>query len=133
MSRRPPRWTWFLVSSVLLGAFVFMHGFDGHTVDSAMSRSAPAAPATAEHAVEHSHGDPASTEHGGCPDCLAGHVMVACVAILSSVVAFGFLRRLLARVGFVADGKPAPERVRRIVEMARPPDPAWVRLSVMRC
>ncbi|KAA0235734.1 MAG: hypothetical protein EDR02_03095 [Actinobacteria bacterium] len=59
-------------------------------------------------------------------------MIAACVAIITAIGGIGLFRRLLAD-GIAAPATAVAERVLALVEPARPPDPAWVRLSVMRC
>jgi hypothetical protein len=128
MSTRLPRWTWMLVLPVVVGALLVMHGLDapaGHTPHGG-------SPMSAGVIEEHPHDESAPAGHGHCVDCLVAHVMAACVAILTAIGGLGLVRRLL--YGSVAAAVAATAgRVRSLVELARPPDPAWVRLSVMRC
>ena len=130
MPVRLPRWTWVLVLPMLVGALLLMHGLDARAGES--HASGPAA-ATAGADAEHHHDRSAPSEHGAhCADCMAGHVMVACVAIITAVGVIRAARRLLAR-GRSVSAVAVIDRVRGLVELARPPDPPWVRLSVMRC
>ena len=59
--------------------------------------------------------------------------MAACVAIITAIGGVGLLRRLLSGGSLVGSAVAATHRVRCLVDRARPPDPAWIRLSVMRC
>lgn len=127
MPTRLPRWTWLLVLPLLVGALLLMHGLDAHAGDS----HAPEAAASEMAVADHLHDEPAPAEHGHCAECLAGHVMAACVAIISAIGGIGLARRLLSRGHLVAPVVAAVTGVRGLVEFARPPDPAWVRLSVM--
>lgn len=129
MSTRLPRWTWLLVLPMLVGALLLMHGLD--TQVGAMH--SPEVAATELVVPDHPHGDSVPAEHGHCAECLAGHVMAACVAIVTAIGSIGLARRLLRQASFVAPVVAAADRVRGLVELPRPPDPAWVRLSVMRC
>ncbi len=130
MPVRLPRWTWVLVLPMLVGALLLMHGLDARAGES--HASGPAA-ATAGAGAEHHHDRSAPSEHGThCADCMAGHVMVACVAIITAVGVIRAARRLLAG-GRPVSAVAVVDRVRSLVELARPPDPPWVRLSVMRC
>lgn len=129
MPTRLPRWTWLLVLPMLVGALLLMHGLDAQAGDSHHS------PASASASVvhEHPHDALSPADHGHCADCLAGHVMAVCVAVITAIGGFGLVRRLLARASMAAPAVVMAGRVRGLVELARPPDPAWVRLSVMRC
>lgn len=122
---RPLRWTGLLVLPLLVGALLLMHGLEARV----HSEPLPAAAAKAGHgeaAAADSHGD----EH--CPTCAAGHLMVACVGIITAVAGLVVLRRPLARadLALVATASTGRRAVHRVL---RPPEPAWVRLSVMRC
>jgi hypothetical protein len=106
-----------------------MHGLDAHAGDAhAMDEAAPTAAM-----VEHEHDGSTPDQHAHCIDCLVGHVMAACVAIITTIGGIGLARRLLARAGVPAAPAVLAARLRGLLEVARPPDPAWVRLSVMRC
>ena len=129
MSTRLPRWTWLLVLPTLVGALLLMHGLDAPLGDSHHS-SASAGAGVVE---EHPHDAVASADHGHCADCLAGHVMVACVAITTAIGGLGLGRRFLTRRSLAAPAAAVAGWVRGLVELARPPDPPWARLSVMRC
>ena len=129
MPTRLPRWTWLLVLPMLVGALLLMHGLDaqaGETHHSGTSASAGVV-------EEHPHDVLTPADHGPCVDCLAGHVMAACVAIITAIGGLGLGRRLLTPGSLAAPAAAVAGRVRGLVELARPPDPAWVRLSVMRC
>jgi hypothetical protein len=129
MPARAPRWTWLLVLPMLVGALLLMHGLDARAGDAHQ----PDAHAPAVVVDEHSHGESVPAEHWHCVDCLAGHVMAACVAIITVIGGVGLVRRRLARGSLAAPASALADRVRGLVDLARPPDPAWVRLSVMRC
>jgi hypothetical protein len=129
MPTRLPRWTWSLVLLTLVGALLLMHGVDAQAGDSrAEGTSVPSAGVE-----EHPHDESTPADHGHCVDCLAGHVMAACVAIIAAVGGIGLVRRIMTRGSLAASATAVADRVRGLVELARPPDPAWVRLSVMRC
>lgn len=129
MPTRLPRWTWLLVLPMLVGALLLMHGLDAQAGESHHSATA----ASVSVVEAHPHDVSAPAEHGHCVDCLAGHVMAACVAIITAIGGIGLTRRLLTRGALAAPAAAVTDRVRCLVELARPPDPAWVRLSVMRC
>ena len=129
MPTRFPRWAWLLVLPMLVGALLLMHGLDAHGGDAHPAEPAAAASVVAEHPRDAS----APGEHGHCIDCLAGHVMAACVAIITAIGGIGLARRILARSRVAVPVAEVVGRMRGLVELARPPDPAWVRLSVMRC
>ncbi len=128
MPVRLPRWTWLVVLATLVGGLLWMHGLDAQAGD-----AHPGAPAAASVVTEHSHHASTPADHGHCLDCTAGHVMVVCVAILTALGGIAFARRLVARARPAALVAAGAGRLRGLVELARPPDPAWVRLSVMRC
>ena len=73
------------------------------------------------------------SEDGHCLDCLAGHVMAACMAIITTIVGIGLARRRLGGGLITALAATLERAASGLVESQRPPDPAWVRLSVMRC
>lgn len=126
---RLPRWTWMLVLPLLAGALLLMHGLDSHAGD-----AHPVGDSSAPSVVQvHSHDESTPGEHEHCLDCWAGHVVAACVAIITAVGGIGLGRRLLARISLAILATALAGRVRGVAELARPPDPAWVRLSVMRC
>lgn len=123
---RLPRWTALLVLPLLAGALLLMHGLDAGTTASGLHGAAAAAPT-------HSHQGEAPTEHhdAGCDGCAVGHVMAACVAIMATVVGVRLARRAAGvRVSTLVD---FATRIRAARQLLRPPDPAWVRLAVMRC
>jgi hypothetical protein len=117
-----PRWAIVVAVPLLAGAVLLMHGVDvaAHALPTAASTGAP----------HHDH-------HSGdeqCDSCPSAHpLVIACVAV---AVTIAVVRR--ARLG---DGSPptrlgvalTEEARHRVVAVARPPDPAWVCLGVMRC
>ncbi len=118
-----------------LGLLV-MHGLDpsAHPVES-VGVSAAAGPHADPVHDDHGHADPVHDDQG-CPDCAAhGHLVAVCVAVLATVVGVGAYRLLRGGWRTPHIGPPAL----RIVAVglratrARAPDPAWVRLGVMRC
>ena len=129
MPTRLRRWTWSLVLLTLVGAVLLMHGLDAQAGDShAAGTSVPSA------GVEvHAHDESTPADHGHCVDCLAGHVMAVCVAIIIAVGGVGLVRHTMTRGNLAAPAAAVADRMRGLIELARPPDPAWVRLSVMRC
>lgn len=129
MPTRLPRWTCLLVLPMLVGALLLMHGLDAQV--GATHHSATAASAGVVAAHPHDVLTPA--DHGHCADCLAGHVMAACVVIITAIGGLGLGRLLLTWRSLTAPAAVVAGRVRALVELARPPDAAWVRLSVMRC
>ena len=124
---RLPRWTALLVLSLLAGAVLLMHGLDASATPTGHA-GASVLPAV------HSHeGDtPSAHQEAGCDGCAVGHVVAACVAIVATVVGLRLARRPVgARVTTLVD--TATGRIRAAGRLPRPPDPAWVRLAVMRC
>ena len=124
---RLPRWTALLVLPLLAGALLLMHGLDaGATTDGLHGASATA--------TTHSHQGEATAEHHdpGCDGCAVGHVMAACLAIVVTVVGLGLARRAVG-VGVSTVVDSATGGIRAARQLVRPPDPAWVRLAVMRC
>ena len=124
---RLPRWTALLVLPLLAGALLLMHGLDAGATTNGLHAAAAAAPT-------HSHQDEAPTEHrdAGCDGCAVGHVLAACVAIMATVVGLRLARRAAGvSVSTLVDFATARTRAAR--QVLRPPDPAWVRLAVMRC
>ncbi len=129
MPSRLPRWTWLLVLPMLVGALLLMHGLDAQAGESHHSATA----ASASVVEVHLHAESAPSEHEHCVDCLAGHVVAACVAIITAIGGIGLTRCLLTRGILASPAAAVTDQVRGLLELARPPDPAWVRLSVMRC
>jgi hypothetical protein len=124
---RLPRWTALLVLPLLAGALLLMHGLDAGASTSGLPAAAAAAPTHAHHGET-----PAEHHDAGCDGCEIGHVMAACVAIVATVVGLRLARRAMGpRVATRAAA--APGLVRAARELLRPPEPAWVRLAVMRC
>jgi hypothetical protein len=124
---RLPRWTAVLVLPLLAGALLLMHGLDaGATTNEPHGASAVA--------LDHTHqgGAPAEHHDAGCDGCVVGHVMAACVAIVATVVGLRLARRAAGvRVSTLVGS--ANGCIRAVRELLRPPEPAWVRLAVMRC
>ena len=123
-----PRWAWMLVLPLLVGALLLMHGLDAHVGDAPSGTSS-----SASVMGEHPHDGTTPTEDGHCADCAAGHVMAACVAIITAIGGLGLVRRFLTRGSLTALASALVSQVRHLVGLAHPPDPVWVRLSVMRC
>jgi hypothetical protein len=124
---RLPRWTALLVLPLLAGALLLMHGLDaGATTNGLHGASA----AVSTHAHE---GDtPAEHHDAGCEGCAVGHVMAACVAIVATAVGLRLARHATG-TRLSALTLSAVSRIRAARQVLRPPDPAWVRLAVMRC
>lgn len=131
MAVRLPRWAWFLVLPLLVGGLLFMHGLDAHSRVS----HAPGDMATPATAIddEHFHDESTPAGDGHCVECLAGHVAAVCVAIITTIAGVGMIRRLLAGGALVALAATVARCFRGPLGLDRPPDAAWVRLSVMRC
>lgn len=123
-----PRWTWLILLPMLVGALLLMHGLDGQASDSHRSEAA----ASSSVVPGHSHDESPPGNHGHCVDCLAGHVIAACVAIFAAIGGLGLVRRFPTSGSPAAPARAVAGRVRGLVELARPPDPVWLRLSVMR-
>lgn len=121
-SPRRSTWVALLALPVLVGAVLLMHGLDAGTHTTAA--------ASAAEASGHDH------DRAGCESCPGTHhVLAACVAVAATVATLRLARRTRCRFA-VAGCSFAMQVCRagsRLVEVARPPDPAWVRLSVMRC
>lgn len=126
-SLRLPRWTALLVLPLLVGALLLMHGLDAGATTNGLHGAWAAATENAHHAET-----PAEHHDAGCEGCAAGYVMAACVAIVTTVVGLRLARRVtgtrLSTLVVFALG-----RIRATRQLLRPPDPAWVRLAVMRC
>ena len=85
------------------------------------------------HAADgHRHAD-GRDDDAHCATCTAGHVMVACLAIAASAIIVVLARRILGRTGSGPLDGATGTWLRRLAQPLRPPDPAWVRLAVMRC
>lgn len=125
MPVRLPRWTWWIALPMLVGSLLLMHGLGTHGGDAHPSGTSAASPS----AEGHGHGRSTSGDDG-CVEC---QVMVSCVAIVTAIGGMGLVRRLMARVDPAFPATCAAGRPRTSGGMARPPDPAWVQLSVMRC
>ena len=131
MSAPMHRCTWLLVLPLLVGALLLMHGLDAHASE---GDGGPAAAVSASTAAVHPHEDPAPAgDDHHCDGCLAGHVMAACVAVITTIAAIGLSRRLLSQGWLAAPVAAAADHAHGLVELLRPPDPVWVRLAVMRC
>lgn len=124
---RLPRWTTLMVLPLLVGAFLLMHGLDARASTNGVAEAAAAAPGHVEQ-------DGQSENHGAehCGGCAVGHVMAACVAIIATVVGVRLARRPL-RTLITTLVVAATQWARATREVLRPPEPAWVRLAVMRC
>lgn len=125
--RRLPRWTTLLVLPLLVGAFLLMHGLDARVGTTGVAEAAAPAPGHVEQNGQ-------SANHGAehCGGCAVGHVMAACVAIIATVVGVRLARRRLGTLlTTLVDGTNDWAPATRVV--LRPPESAWVHLTVMRC
>lgn len=114
-----------MILPTLVGALLLMHGLD---VQVGRSHAALSGAAGVVH--EHPAGEDGPEENEHCAECVAGHLLSVCLAVLTAVAA-GWL---LGRPG------PGPVAVAAATPLARwagrslgPPGPGWIRLSVMRC
>lgn len=118
---RLPRWAALFAVPLLAGAVLVMHGASADTAHAG-------APAHEAHSAAAHHDDDAD-----CTSCVVSHLLVACVAVIAMGTAVSAARRHLSgrlRVGRTVVA-PSLRRVRDV--LLRPPEPAWVRLTVMRC
>ena len=124
---RFPRWTAALLVPLLAGALLLVHGLDAGATTSGSHGAVAGAP-------EHTHhGDTPSEHHDvDCDSCAVDHVMAACVAIVATVVRLRLARRAV-RVRVSTLVALAVGGIRAARQLLRPPEPAWVRLAVMRC
>lgn len=135
MLSRESRWGALVLLPLLAGALLVMHGLDTGVAGGQVATEHVAT--TDSHTDSDSHPD--GDRHGsasdhGCAGCAAAHMMVACVAVLAATAAGYQLARCIG-------GHPRPvnaahalvRAARGIGDLLRPPDPAWVRLAVMRC
>jgi hypothetical protein len=115
-----------VVLPVLFGGFLLMHGVEASSTGGGHVAVAVVEPHTEEPASEDHH-------HGAdCADCW-GHALAACVAVIVGLVSLRLVRRW-ATTGSLAVLLPASVRLlRERWEQWHPPEPAWVRLAVMRC
>lgn len=128
-------WAWVLALALLIGAVLLMHGLAMVTGEDHGATATQAVSGTDVHAA----GEPgahleatSSSEDGNCLECVVGHVMAACMAVLTVIAGVGLLRRRLF-VGRMTVLAAVCDWTGTLVESARSPDPPWVRLSVMRC
>ena len=107
---------------MLVLALLFMHGLSAR----------PDAAGSSHGATSHEH-EATPGHHDDCPDCLH-HLLTSCVAVLTALAAWQLTSRFAGRSPL--GGGPAPTHgasVGRTLPLGRPPDPAWIRLGVMRC
>ena len=77
-----------MVLPTLVGALLLMHGLDARAGDHHPETTSASAPVV----DTHPHDESTPAEHGHCVDCLAGHVMAACVAIITAIGGVGLVR-----------------------------------------
>ena len=115
---------------IVAGGLLLMHGLDTHG-----SQMRPAGVGEVSAVDGHGgHGtDHLDGESSHCDGCMAGAVMAACVAVITGFVSLSLVRGVLGARRSTPTLPSALARLRRAVDVCRPPDPAWIRLSVMRC
>ena len=115
---------------IVAGGLLLMHGLDTHG-----SQMQPVA--TGEVSAVDVHGGHGLDHHDGegshCEGCMAGAVMAACVAVITVFASWSLIRRVLGASRSTALLTSGLDRVRRTVDVFKPPGPVWIRLSVMRC
>lgn len=115
---------------LVAGGLLLMHGLDTH--GSQMQRAA-----TGEMSAVDGHGGHGLDHHDDdgshCDGCMAGAVMAACVAVITVFAPWSLTRRVLGASRSTPLLISGGDRVRRAVDVFRPPGPVWIRLSVMRC
>lgn len=115
---------------MVAGGLLLMHGLDTH--GSQMQRAATgemsAVDGNGGHGLDHHDG-----EGSHCEGCMAGAVMAACVAVITVFASWSLTRRVLGASRSTPLLISGGDRVRRAVDVFRPPGPVWIRLSVMRC
>ena len=122
-----------LALPLLIGGLLLMHGLEA-SVDGGGHAGHGEQLAGSGHDADAHHGAPASHHEGAhCSDCWA-HALAACLAV---VVALVTVRRLAGGWSATAVSSvplllAATRGYRERWELWRPPEPAWVRLSVMR-
>lgn len=123
------RWAAVLALPALAGALLVMHGLDVASAEVGVHGSATA---SAAHSDGHTGGDERGPAR--CDGCHVRHAVAACVAVLGTLVTLRLAGRVV-RVRASSLGRPTcPGRRQRVLrEVLRPPEPAWVRLAVMRC
>ena len=115
-----------LALALLIGGLLLMHGLEASVAGGHGSHGSEAA---ALHADDTHHAPSDAAAH--CPDCWS-HALAACLAVLAGLVTLHVARRRL-RAGTGVVLPLALARARERWELWRPPEPAWVRLAVMRC
>jgi hypothetical protein len=125
------RWA-LLALPLLVGALLLMHGLDtGSTESGTGPGTDPGTAPTAAHG--HDGAAPDGHDDGHCASCDIAHLMAACVAVLATIATFIAAHRLDARGTAIRRMRSAPRRRLDWPDQLRPPEPAWVRLAVMRC
>lgn len=116
-----------VLTVIVVGGLLLMHGLDTHG-----SQMHPA-PVDEVSPVD-GHGGHGTNHHDGqCDGCMAGAVMATCVAVITAVVSLSLVRRVMGARSLTPSMPSGLARLRRAVDLFMPPDPAWIRLSVMRC
>ena len=116
------RWAILVTVPLLVGAVLLMHG-----IDAAAHAAPPPAAAAPDHQDHHRSDQPCDT----CP--AAHHLVIACVAVALTIATVD-RARLRPGPALAAPAVALVAALRdRVAAVARPPDPAWVRLGVMRC
>jgi len=129
MSLRLPRWIALVLLPVVVGALLLMHGLES----SAAPPSSGARAVEAHSSVHQDHAStPSSDRDHGCGACTP-HVMAACVAVVTSLVLLRSSRRLIGPRWIARATRGRSRWATAIGDVARPPDPVWVRLAVMTC
>jgi hypothetical protein len=125
------RWA-FLALPLLVGALLLMHGLDTGSTESGAGTGTSTG---TTHAAAHGHDGSAPDSHddGHCASCDVAHLLAACVAVLATIATFVAAHRLYTRGTAIRRMTSAPRRRLHWRDVLRPPEPAWVRLAVMRC
>lgn len=123
------RWA-LLALPLLVGALLLMHGLDTGSTEPGTGTGTGTA-----HTAAHGHDEAAPDSHddGHCASCDVAHLMAACVAILATIATFIAAHRLYTRGTAIRRMTSAQRRRLDWRDLLRPPEPAWVRLAVMRC
>ena len=115
---------------LVAGGLLLMHGLDTHgsQMQPVAVSEVSAVDGHGGHGVDH-HDDDGSH----CDGCMAGAAMAACVAVIMVFESWSLIRRVLGASRSTPLLMSGLDRVRRAVDVFRPPGPVWIRLSVMRC
>lgn len=118
-----------VLTLMVAGGLLLMHGLDTHgsQMHTAAVGEMGALDGHGGHGVDHHDRD-----ESHCEGCMAGAV-AACVAVMTAFVSWSLIRYGLAARRSTLSLLAVLDRFRRAVDVFRPPDPAWIRLSVMRC